>query len=312
MKKIVCLTFILSFAFMLIGQGQNEIKPRLKVSSFSFNIGFAGAAIANTTEEYNNLKGTVNNPDLFIDASDFQSSRYNYGFGGNINPKVYIGITPYSNKKGAYRYDRELRFSFGSGAGIRKNFNYYKYDSFIVDTFQSINNENVVYSDSNIYNRFVYMESYYDINFGVSFLFKTPVERRFHFSTGAGLEYGIALRSYVKIDHYMDHSIYYYNANNKPVFDEPDNNYEFYNYSYDFEGSYTTESTNIKGTMQFVRAYLPLGIHFRISNKTESFFNQVYLYGEMSPGIEFQIVGNDKTYVNPYFGMALFGFSYRW
>jgi len=312
MKKYVYITLILSFAFILNSQSQNEVHPRFKVSSFSFNIGFAGAATANTSEEYNNLKGTVNNPDLFIDPSDYQSSRYNYGFGGNINPKVYIGITPYSNKKGAYRYDREIRFSFGSGAGIRRNFNYYKYDNFVVDTFQSVNNGNTVYSDSSIYNRHVYSESYYDVNFGVSFLFKTPTERRFHFSAGVGLEYGIALRSYVKVENYTDQSIYYYNANNKPIFDEPDNGYEFYNYTDDFEGTYSTESTNMKGSMQFVRAYLPLGVHFRISNNTQSFFNQVYLYGEMSPGIEFQIVGNDKTYINPYFGMALLGFSYRW
>lgn len=311
MKKLIILSII--GLFLMPGmQAQDDKNPAMKITSFSFSFGIAGAATANTTEDYNNLKGTVNNPDLFIDATDYQSSRYNYGFGGNVNPKVYIGLSPFSKKKGEYRNDRELRFSIGSSSGIRKNFNYYRYDNFVIDTFESANTGNVAYSDSSIYNRFIYSESFYDINFGVSFLFKTPVDRRFHFSAGAGIEYGIAIRSFVKVENYNDESVYYYDANNKPVFDEPDYGYDTFNYDNNFDGTYTTENTNLKGNMQFVRTFLPLGINFRISNKTQSFFNKVYLFGEMSPGIEIQVVSNDKTYVNPYFGFAMFGFSYRW
>ncbi len=311
MKKILIIIIIGLFS-MSTTQAQGEKKPAMKVTSFSFSFGFAGAATTNTKEDYNNLKGTVNNPDLFIDASDYQSSRYNYGFGGNVNPKAYIGLSPFSKKKGEYRNDRELRFSIGSGAGIRRNFNYYRYDNFVIDTFESANTGNVIYGDSSIYNRYIYSESFYDINFGVSFLFKTPIERRFHFSAGAGIEYGIAIRSFVKVENYSDEFIYYYEANNKPVFDEPDYGYDTYNYKNNFDGIYTTENINMKGNMQFFRTFLPLGIHFRISNNTLSFFNKVYLFGEMSPGIEIQMVSNDKTYVNPYFGFAMFGFSYRW
>ena len=205
-----------------------------------------------------------------------------------------------------------MRFSVGSSSGIRRNFNYYRYDNFVNDTFESSNTGNVVYADSSIYNRYIYSESFYDIHFGVSFIFKTPIERRFHFTAGAGLEYGIAIRSFVKVENYNDKSVYYYNADNKPVFDEPDYGYDYYNYKSEFEGTYTTENTNMKGSLQFFRTFLPIGINFRITNKTKSFFNKVYLFGEMSPGIEIQVVSNDKTYVNPYFGFAMFGFSYRW
>lgn len=311
MDKTIILS-IIGFFLMLGAHAQNDKKPAMKVSSFGFSFGFAGAATANTSEDYNNLKGAVNNPELFIDASDFQSSSYNYGFGGSVSPKLYLGLTPYSKKKGEYRKDRELRFSIGSSSGIRRNFNYYRYENFVIDTFESANTGNKVLGDSSIYDRYIYSESYYDINFGVSFLFKTPVERRFHFTAGAGVEYGIAIRSFVKVENYNNKSVYYYNVNDKPVFDEPDYGYDYYNYKNEFEGTYTTENTNMKGSMQFVRTFIPLGINFRISNKTKSFFNKVYLFGEMSPGIEFQIVSNDKTYLNPYFGFAMFGFSYRW
>jgi hypothetical protein len=68
----------------------------------------------------------------------------------------------------------------------------------------------------------------------------------------------------------------------------------------------------MNGNIMFFRPYIPLGINFRITNRTQSFFNDVYLFTEMKPGIEIQIVGNEKTYINPYIGIAMFGFKYTW
>jgi len=311
MKKLIIISIILLLTIPFT-QAQDEKKPALKLTSFSFNFGFAGVATATTAEDYNNLKKTVNDPDLFIDASNYQYSSYNYGFGGNINPKISIGLSIFNKRSGEYRNDRELRFSVGSSSGIRRNFNYYNYNNFVVDTFESAGTGNVNFSDSVLFNRYIYSESFYDINFGVSFLFKTPIERRFHFSAGAGIEYGIAIRSFVKVENYNDQFLYYYDNSNQPVFNEPDYEFNIHNYKDDFDGVYTTENTSMKGNMQFLRTYLPLGINFRVSNNTNSFFNKVYLYGEISPGIEIQMISNDKTYVNPYFGFAMLGFSYRW
>jgi hypothetical protein len=53
-------------------------------------------------------------------------------------------------------------------------------------------------------------------------------------------------------------------------------------------------------------------VNFRIARKEQSFFNNVYLWFEMNPGVEVQMVSNDKTYINPYYGVALLGVSYRW
>jgi hypothetical protein len=64
--------------------------------------------------------------------------------------------------------------------------------------------------------------------------------------------------------------------------------------------------------MHFIRSSIPLGVNFRIARKEKSFFNKVYLWGELNPGLEVQIVPDDKTYVNPYFGMAWLGVTYRW
>lgn len=292
--------------------GQNDKTPAIKVTSTGFSFGFAGVGTANTSEDYNNLASAVVDPSYFIDSDQYNSSSYNYGFGGNVSPKIYLGLTPYSKKKGEYSYDREIRFSVGSSAGIRRNFNYYQYDNFTIDTLVSPASGNVVYADSSIYNRYIYSESFYDFNFGISFLFKTDVKRRVHFIAGVGLEYAYAYRSFVKVENYNEKSVYYYDPNNKPEFGEYENGLEYYNYKNDFDGTTSSDNTNLSGSLQFARILLPFGVNFRITNKTQSFFNKVYLFGEMSPGIEFQLVSNDKTYVNPYFGLAMFGFSYRW
>ena len=307
MTKYIILSLSILLSISLIGQ--TEKSPKLKATSTGFSFGFAGVGTANTNEDFNNLAASVNDPDYFIDPSEYKASQYNFGAGGNVNPKIYLGFTPYSKKKGEYRYDRELRLSVGMGAGIRRSFNYYRYDNFAVDTFQSVNNSDVMYSDSSIYDNYKYSEVFNDFNVGLTFLFKTNVERRAHFSAGVGLEYAFAFRSYVRIDNYNEKSIYYYNEYNKPTFDEPD----FYTYGSNKEdGTTTVNNTNLSNSLHFVRMMLPLSINFRITNKTESFFNKVYLFAEMSPGVELQIVANDKTYVNPYFGFAMFGFSYRW
>lgn len=311
MKKINSILIVAILMISLSAFSQNEKKPKIKVTSFGTSFGFSGASTANTTEDYNNLKGAVNNPDLFIDPSTYQYSQYNYGVGGAVSPKLYLGLTPYSKKKGEYRKDRELRFSLGTSTGIRRNFNFYRYDNFTIDTLTSVNGR-MVYADSMNYDRYIYTENFTELNIGVAFIFKTPLERRVHFGVGVGLEYGIAMRSTVQVENYSERGVYYYDPANPPVFNEPSNEGDYFYTEDKSDGTYSTNSTNMTGFLQFHRAYIPLSVNFRLCKKEESFFNKVYIFGEMSPGIEIQIVKNDKTYVNPYFGFAMFGFSYRW
>jgi hypothetical protein len=61
----------------------------------------------------------------------------------------------------------------------------------------------------------------------------------------------------------------------------------------------------------FARIYIPLGIEIKLSKKPTSFFSHVDLYAELNPGVELQFLGGEKTYANPYFGMAFIGFRYH-
>jgi hypothetical protein len=310
MKIKLLLPAVLLFGIFLSTYGQDEKQDRWKVTSVGINSGFAGTGTANTMEDYINLSKAVKNPKLFIDPSKYRFSRYNFAFGGDVSLRVYLGLTPYDKKKGNYNPNRELRFSFGTGSGSRRSFNYYQYDHVTVDTFQSVNGNNTVLADSSMLDRYLYQEFFNEVSLGVSYLFKTPFERRFQFHAGGALEYAYAYRTYVRVEHRFEESLIYYEPGNPPDYDEPEEFLED-----DKEGINVTRSsqnTNMKGSTHFVRASVPLGVNFRIARKEQSFFNNVYLWFEMNPGVEVQLVSNDKAYVNPYYGMALLGVTYRW
>jgi hypothetical protein len=308
MKKIlvsIVASLIITAAFT---QEQSAEQPSWKVTSFGSSMGFSGTTVSNTAADFKSLAGNVEDPDFFIDPDKYTESKYNYGVGGNGNLKFYLGLTPMNKKTGKYRMNQELRINLGFSFGARRTFSYINRDTYMVDSFTSSTGQ-TVYADSSIFTRMTYAESYYGIDMGFSYLFKTNPERRFHFHTGFGLDYGFALRSFVNIQQYTEEGYYYYNEYDKPELEEPD--YDWMSKD-DDSGLTTRSTTNMKGNLMFLRPYIPLGINFRIANKTQSFFNQVYLFTEINPGIEFQFVGKEKTYFNPYFGVAVLGFTYRW
>ena len=325
MKKSLILLSLLLFIGFSNAQDVNSKHPLLKVTSFSSSIGFSGAMTSNTDADYYILQKAVENPDLFIDITGLSKSDnawnmngmyynsygsfgYSGGGSGNGSLAFNLGLTPYSKKLGKYRDNRELRFSVGGNMGVRNSFDYYDNNTFVIDTFQSVNGNGVVYADSSIQNSYNYSLDFSEINFGCSYLFKTDINRTVHFYAGVGLNYGIALKSTVSVSQYTNRSVYYYNEYNKPN----ENEAGFYGNVNNNGYSDSFSETKLKSPMQFVRVYLPIGLSIRLSKKTESFFNHVDLYTELNPGVEFQLVSSDKTYANPYIGVAFIGFNYHW
>jgi hypothetical protein len=320
MTKHILLVFMVSLIAFANAQETNPKKPCFRVSSFSSSIGFGGAHTSNSDADYYALKNAVENPDLFVDITgmdqgssgwSFDGMYYTDGFysggSGNGNLLFNLGLTPYCKKKGKYLENRELRISIGGSLGARNSFYYSDLHTFVIDTFQSVNGNEAIYADSVIRNDYYYTLDYTDVSIGLSYLFKTDVERRVHFYTGIGVNYGIALRSTVSVDEENYRSVYYYNVYDKPT--EDDINY--FLMINDNGHTYDLSTTNLKSPMQFVRAYIPLSVNLRLSKKPQSFFSDVDLYTELSPGVEFQILSSEKTYVNPYFGMAFIGFRYK-
>jgi hypothetical protein len=325
MKKITLLFLAFIFIAGITFSQEKAAKPAcLKVSSFSSSIGFSTALTSNTNDDYYTLKNTVENPDIFIDITNFKIgdpewaigmlngdfSGFSYhGMGsGNGSLLFNLGLTPYSHKLGKYRENRELRFSVGGNLGTRNTFYYYQDNQSRIGTYQS-EFGNIVFGDSLVRKYYTYSLDFADINIGFSYLFKTDVTRRFHFYTGIGANYGISIRSNVTGYEDIYQSVIYYAKDNEPT--EEDINYYLSNED-NYDHSSTTWVTSQKNPMQFGRIYIPLGVELKLSKKPESFFNHADLYAELNPGVEIQVWTGEKTYVNPYFGMAFIGFRYHW
>ena len=321
MKKIALLLGMALFVSATFAQESATKNPCFRVSSFSSSIGFGGALTSNTETDYYHLKNAAENPGLFVDITGMDNTGSGWGFdmyypnggfyynagSGNGNLLFNLGLTPYSKKLGKYRDNRELRFSLGGSFGTRNNFYYYDKNSFVIDTLVSVNGDNKVYADSVINTNYGYTLNYSEINVGFSYLFKTDVNRRVHFYTGVGMNYGIALRSTVNFYKDTYRAVYYYNEFEKPAGDE-----DYFYYNNNSSMSSYSSSTGLKSPQQFARVFIPLGINLKLSKKSESFFNHVDLYSEINPGVEFQFLAGEKTYANPYVGVGFIGFRYHW
>jgi hypothetical protein len=322
MKKAVILLCLLAFMGFASAQNENPKQPCFRVSSFSAIFGTPAAMTSNSTEDYYNLKGAVNDPSLFVDLTGYSkgenelnSNMMYYGmegisyygtFSGSMTAN--LGLTPYCKKLGRYHENQEMRVTLGINMGARNSFKYFNNNTFVIDTFQSVNGNGIVYADSSIFTNYRYELGFTEVNVGLSYLFKTDVNRRVHFYAGAGFNYGITLQSKVNVYEYIDRSVYYYDQYDKPSEDEVALYGNIDNHGYTDKYS----DTKLKNPMQFVRVYIPIGISLKLSKKPESFFNHVDLYAEFDPGVEFQIIGSGTSYVNPYFGFGFIGFNYHW
>jgi hypothetical protein len=321
MKKYLMLFSLILLISFVNAQEKTSKTPCLRVSSFSSSLGFGGAMTSNTDADYYILKNAVENPDLFVDITGMKTSSSSWGYNGmgdfggmyytgggsgNGNLLFNLGLTPYSKKLGKYRENRELRLSIGGSLGTRNNFFYYDNNSFVIDTFQSVSGNNIVYADSVINKHYSYTLDFSDINFGASYLFKTDVKRTVNFYAGIGFNYGIALRSSVSYNEDTYRTVRYYNEFDKPSDDE------VYFSNDNYSTSYSSSTTNLKSPMMFARVFIPIGLNINLSKKPESFWSHVSLYTELNPGVEFQILSSEKTYANPYVGVGFIGFRYKW
>ncbi len=309
MKKTVILAFAIVFSFNVKAQEENSGDHLMKVSSISTSSGFAAVYAPTTINDYYGLKKTVEDPGVLIDPDGFGSNSYFTDFGGNLGFKFNLGLTPFSKKKNAYRNNRELRLGIGFNFGSRRSFNFYNTDFIAADTFVSSNGNPPIYADSAFGSYHYYSENFYEFNINIAYLFKTDPSKRLYLYAGIGAEYGISMRYFLRYDNLETTELVYYDEGNPPSGD-----YYYYYGKYsdnnDYDYSSSSTKTNMLNAAHFVRAYIPLGINFRISTGN-SFWQHMNVYSELNPGVEFQIVPNDRTYINPYWGVALVGLSYR-
>jgi hypothetical protein len=277
-----------------------ENNSRFKISAVNVDFGVQGTFNALTNSDYLRLRSTAEDQTRFISNPQDYTLELLSGSGGSFAPNISIGLSPYSKKKGKYNRNHELRLKLGSGFGLRRSFVYTREVKTPFDTLSSSIGNPDTYVDSVYYHNPSYSEVVYELNLGVTYLFKTNTEKRWHFYTGFGTEYGIAFQSFAAI---LNEEGYYLadgaNSPNSISFRGiPDDNE-----SQTYRSALTTNS-------QFLRFYVPLGLNFRIANKNE-FWRHFNLYIQTSGGMELHFVSNGgDTYTNAFGALAFLGVRY--
>ncbi len=310
MKKSVYLLsfFLLSFTWNATAQDvQHSV-----VSSFSINPGVNFVASANTIDDYNSLKTISSAPlNAFVNPSDYKYQQRFTGSGIAFF-KMDMGITPYSSKKNKLLKTREIRFSLGIESGHRRDFTFYNNMKGISDSLYDNTGNPIIRRETEIYEQYNYTEQFVNLNLEASYLFKTNPERRIYFYTGVGLGYSISLRGSLTTMNYKDTTTYYISLSSDEEYNSGSVYYHHwgggYYCCYGDNGSVVKYKMN--GISHFVRATIPTGIVFRISNN-HSFFKHAHVFSEFQPGIELQLT-NGEALANPYLGIVFVGLSYKW
>ena len=81
-------SFILLFFFLLsMSYAQEEHKKTFEISSFNISLGTSNASLSSSKTDYLNLKGMVDNPELFVNPDDFQNAFYHNEMGEDLTQK---------------------------------------------------------------------------------------------------------------------------------------------------------------------------------------------------------------------------------
>lgn len=176
----------------------------------------------------------------------------------------------------------------------------YQRDNVPYDTLFSANTGNIIYVDSVIINSYSMSYTSEQLRLDLSLIYRTDPTSRWSFFYGAGLMGGYSLSAQTEI---------YYN------------NYGWSEARLPFgsgytSGSFTTyDDTNSREVFKNQReygfsAFIPLGIDFRIGNKSK-ILSQMHLFYEFRLGIDFQAIPSLGNYIMP-FNQNAIGLRYSW
>jgi hypothetical protein len=297
MKKQFVITTIL--AIMLYGSGlaqedQNKtIKSCMfRPTSFEMQLGGTTSHYTATMNDFKEMKeqapfGTFIN--IVPDSFDYQNAQRS----GSFSFRIDIGLSPFSKKNNAYRENRELKICIGSNMGKTNQFSFVKRTTVRYDTLQNTHGDIVEYIDSVYEKNYSYSQYIHEINLGASYIFKTNTAKKVSFFAGGGFEYGFSVISQIT----------------EQVWSESYFSPSYGDSSYYYDNDIDKTTININKTNHFARVFIPLGINYRLSNKS-NFFKHINFDVQLSPGLVFTLV-NKVSSLHPYTYIAV-GYKYSW
>ena len=222
------------------------------------------------------------------DLNGFQQSNSSIFYASSAL-SAQTGWKLFNPKTQSYRNKVSLRLGFNFLRGSSLSSNWYQNESFTFDSLTSSQNDLIIYRDS-VYNR-NFSANYQSTQFRLdaAMVWKSSSEKRLQVWGGLGINAGISLNSIVDVNFIDSGRIVTYDNNNEVFYQQGD---------YFASGS-LRERSSTRNNFGF-SAYVPLGISFRIGNKSE-LLRRFHLVFEARPGLNATVIRGLNSTWNPSF-----------
>ncbi len=286
-KNIVA---FLSFTLPILGHGQliqPEKPKRLVLDELLVQTAVFGefSQEAGLTDFH---KLVPNSGLLQKNLNEFQQSN-SRAFYASSALSAQTGWKLFNPKTQSYRSNMSLRLGFNLLRGYSLSSNWYQNESFTFDSLTSSQNDLIIYRDS-VYNR-NFSANYRSTQFRLdaAMVWKSSSEKRLQIWGGLGINTGISLNSIVDVNFIDSGRIVTYDNNNEVFYQQGDY----------FVGGSLRERSSTRNSFGF-SAYVPLGISFRIGNKSE-LLRRFHLVFEARPGLNATVIRGINSTWNPSF-----------
>lgn len=213
--------------------------------------------------------------DDFSDFSRLGGTTYT----GSTALSISLGIQFNNKERSSRKANPLLRIGLTYLSGSSLTTNFFKSESFPIDTLVSASTGQVYYVDSlssENYNMEYVSEQ---IRLDAALIYRTNPEARWSLYGGVGLAAGVSLSAHTEI--------YFTNF----ILDD-----DFRGGGNSRDGSFKSERIDNDMNFGFL-TYIPLGIDFRLGNNKE-FWKRTHLFYEVSPGINFTTIPELNTIAN--------------
>ncbi len=261
---------------------QNQVK-KIKTSSLSIMpFGSIGTGQSSTLDDFKTL--APNSTLIPDDLSNFNTHSYNSSSGG-VGTALLLSFKFRDATGTAYKPNPELRLGISYNYNQSLHLNAYKEERFAHDTLISVKTGQRTAVDSVSYVGYNMDYATQFVRLDASLIYRTNPEARWNFFAGVGATFGVSISSETQI--YENRHFYIQPTENESSI--------YFNES-GYNGDHENETTRNESSLAY-SAYVPLGLDFRIADKSE-FWQRVHLFYEMRPTIDFLAIPELNTYTS--------------
>lgn len=272
MKQLIF--FAIAFFATFHVFAQNDSNPKIRISDLGIYSGMT-SGFSSTGDPSDFLKLAPESTLLQNDLSTFTKSNMYIG-PTTVNSAftINLGLQFYNKQKQTYNSNPQLNLGITFIGANSLSAYYSKSENVRFDTLSSNNSASVVFMDSLFSQSYQMNYLYQQIGLNANIIFRTQPQARWSLFSGLGVTTTVSLAANTHISYNNSEYINYIFSNAA--------DYRAFNNSQ--TNSVTLNEIHEGKTNISVFAYIPLGVDFRISKKSE-FWNKMHLTFDMQPGL---------------------------